>query len=80
MTASRPDNEAIFHAARYILDPARRREYAPEACRGDDARIAVSRGALGGRRWPRQPAGPSVGGSISVVTIDHPTTVRTPAR
>ncbi len=40
MTASRPDNEAIFHAARDIPDPDRRREYVREACGGDQARIA----------------------------------------
>ncbi len=40
MSASRPDNEAIFHAARDIPDPARRREYVQEACGHDEARIA----------------------------------------
>jgi eukaryotic-like serine/threonine-protein kinase len=40
MTASRPDNEAIFHAAQGIADPDRRRAYVREACAGDDARIA----------------------------------------
>jgi hypothetical protein len=40
MTASGPDNEAIFHAARDIPDPDRRREYVREACGGDEARIA----------------------------------------
>ena len=37
MTASRPDNEAIFHAARDMPDPDRRREYVREACGGDEA-------------------------------------------
>jgi hypothetical protein len=41
MTASRPDNEAIFHAARDIPDPDRRREYVREACGGDEAPIAL---------------------------------------
>jgi tetratricopeptide (TPR) repeat protein len=41
MTAPRPDNEAIFHAARDIPDPVRRREYVREACGGDEARIAL---------------------------------------
>ncbi len=36
MTASWPDNEAIFHAARDIPDPDRRREYVREACGGDE--------------------------------------------
>ena len=40
MTASRPDNEAIFHAARDISDPDRRRRYVREACGGDETRIA----------------------------------------
>jgi eukaryotic-like serine/threonine-protein kinase len=40
MTASRPDNEAIFHAARDIPVPDRRRQYVREACGGDEARIA----------------------------------------
>ena len=40
MTASRPDNEAIFHAARDITDPDSRREYVREACGRDEARIA----------------------------------------
>ncbi|MFI5460515.1 MAG: serine/threonine-protein kinase, partial [Isosphaerales bacterium] len=40
MTASRPDIEAIFHAARDIPDPDRRREFVREACGGDEARIA----------------------------------------
>ncbi len=43
MTATRPDNEAIFHAAREIADPDRRREYVRGACGGDEARIALSR-------------------------------------
>jgi serine/threonine protein kinase/tetratricopeptide (TPR) repeat protein len=40
MSASRPDNEEIFHAARDIPDPDRRRNYVREACGGDEARIA----------------------------------------
>ena len=40
MTASRPANEAIFHAARAIPDPDRRREYVRQACGHDEARIA----------------------------------------
>ena len=40
MTASQPDNEAIFHAARDIPEPDRRREYVREACGGDETRIA----------------------------------------
>ncbi len=40
MTESRPDNEAIFHAAWHLPDPERRRAYVWEACGGDEARIA----------------------------------------
>jgi tetratricopeptide (TPR) repeat protein/serine/threonine protein kinase len=40
MTAARPDNEAIFHAARAIPDPEQRRDYVRQACGGDQARIA----------------------------------------
>ena len=40
MTEPRPDNEAIFHAARAIPDLDRRREYVRQACGGDEARIA----------------------------------------
>jgi WD40 repeat protein/serine/threonine protein kinase/tetratricopeptide (TPR) repeat protein len=40
MTASRPENEAIFHAARDIPDPDCRQNYIREACGGDEARIA----------------------------------------
>ena len=40
MTASRPNDEAIFHAARAIPDPDRRRAYVREVCGGDEARIA----------------------------------------
>jgi serine/threonine protein kinase len=40
MTASKPDNESIFHAARDIADPERRRAYLRSACGGDETRIA----------------------------------------
>jgi hypothetical protein len=36
MSAARPENEAIFHAARAIPDPDRRREYVRQACGGDE--------------------------------------------
>jgi serine/threonine protein kinase len=39
MTASRPDNAAIFHAAREIPDPERRREFVMAACDGNAVRI-----------------------------------------
>ena len=40
MTAPQPDNEAVFHAARDIPEPDRRREYVREACGRDETRIA----------------------------------------
>jgi serine/threonine protein kinase len=39
MNAARPDNEAIFHAARDISDQDSRREYVRAACGGDENRI-----------------------------------------
>lgn len=41
MTAPVPDNEAIFHAARDIPDPSRRREYVRAACNGNDGQVAL---------------------------------------
>src|SRR6516225_10020864 len=52
MTASRPENEAIFHAARDIPDPDRRREYVREACGGDEARIAHVEALLAAAEGP----------------------------
>ena len=49
MTASRLDNETIFHAARDIPDPDRRREYVREACGGDEDLIAHVEARSGGR-------------------------------
>jgi serine/threonine protein kinase len=73
MNASRPDNEAIFHAARAISDPDRRREYVREACGGDEARIADIEALLAAADGPDslldQPAaGPPV------ASIERPTT------
>jgi serine/threonine protein kinase/tetratricopeptide (TPR) repeat protein len=72
MTASRPDNEAIFHAARAIPDPDRRREYVRGACGHDEARIAHVEALLAAADAPdslldRPAAGPPV------ATIDQPT-------
>ena len=73
MTASRPDNEAIFHAARDIPDPDRRREYVREACGGDEARIAHVEALLAAADAPDSlldhPAG-----SDPVATTNQPTT------
>jgi hypothetical protein len=46
MTTARPDNAAIFHGARDILDPDRRRAYDRAARGGDKARIAAQVEAL----------------------------------
>jgi hypothetical protein len=67
MTAAWLDNEAIFHAARAIPDPDRRREYVRQACGSDEARIAQVEALLAAAdapdslfsRWksPRSPMG-----------------------
>jgi tetratricopeptide (TPR) repeat protein len=73
MTASRPEIEAIFHAARAIRDPERRREYVRQACGGDEARMAHVEALLAAADTPDslldRPAG-----SDPVATIDQPTT------
>src|SRR5829696_2993002 len=74
MTASRPDNETIFHAARDIPDPDRRRAYIREACGGDEARVAHVEALLAAADAPDslldRPAG-----SDPVATIHHPVAV-----
>src|SRR5215472_521225 len=75
MSAFQADNEAIFHAARDIPDPDRRREYVREACGGDEARIAHVEALLAAADAPDslldRPAGRD-----PVATFDQPTTVR----
>src|SRR6516225_9248254 len=73
MTASRPDNEAIFHAARDIPDPDRRREYIREACGGDEARIAQVEALLAAAEGPDSLLDRPAAGT-PVATIDQPTT------
>jgi serine/threonine protein kinase/tetratricopeptide (TPR) repeat protein len=72
MTASPPDNEAIFHAARDIPDPDRRREYVTKACGADETRIAHVEALLAAADAPDslldRPAG-----SNDAATIDQPT-------
>jgi WD40 repeat protein/serine/threonine protein kinase len=72
MTASQPNNEAIFHAARDFPDPDRRREYVRKACGGDEARIAHVEALLEAADAPDslldRPAG-----NPAVVTINLPT-------
>src|SRR5215470_11374382 len=68
MTASRPNNEAIFHAARDIPDPDRRRAYVREACGGDEARVVHVEALLAAADAPDslldRPAGSGPVGSI----------------
>ena len=72
MTASQPNNEAIFHAARDFPDPDRRREYVREACGGDETRIARVEALLAAADAPDslldRPAG-----SPAVATLNQPT-------
>jgi serine/threonine protein kinase/Flp pilus assembly protein TadD len=73
MTASRPDNEAIFHAARAIPDPDRRREYVRQACGGDEARIAQIEALLAAADAPDSLLDRPAAGT-PVATIDQPAT------
>jgi tetratricopeptide (TPR) repeat protein/serine/threonine protein kinase len=72
MTASRPDNEAIFHAARDIPDPDRRREYVRQACGGDETRIAHVEALLAAADVPDSLLDRPAGGD-PFATIDRPT-------
>jgi serine/threonine protein kinase len=74
MKASLPDNEAIFHAARAIADPDRRREYVREACAGDEARIAHIEALLAVADAPDSLLDRPAEG-VPVATSDQPTTV-----
>src|SRR5262245_34998782 len=71
MTASPPDNEAIFHTARDIPNLDRRRKYIREACGGDETRIAFVEALLAAADTPDSmldhPAGSYTGG-----TTDQP--------
>jgi WD40 repeat protein/serine/threonine protein kinase len=72
MTATQPNNEAIFHAARNISDPNRRRAYVREVCGGDETRNALLEALLAAADAPDslldRPAG-----SDTQPTIDEPT-------
>lgn len=52
MTTSRPDNAAIFHSARDIPDPERRREYVRSACSGNGTRVAYIEALLAAADTP----------------------------
>jgi serine/threonine protein kinase/Tfp pilus assembly protein PilF len=71
MTASRPNNEAIFHAARDIPDPDRRRAYVREACSGDEARVAHVEALLAAADTPDSLLDRPTE-SDSVETVDRP--------
>jgi serine/threonine protein kinase/Flp pilus assembly protein TadD len=71
MTASRPDNERIFHTARDIPDPDRRREYVREACGGDEARIGHVEALLAAADAPDSLLDRSAGSDL-VATVDRP--------
>jgi hypothetical protein len=78
MTASRPDNEAIFHAARHMTEPDRRREYVREECGGDEARIAHLEALLSATDGPDSLLDRPLAGTPEA-TIDQPST-ESPAR
>ncbi len=73
MTASPPDNEAIFHAARAIPDSDRRRAYVREACGGDETRIAHIEALLVAVEGPDSLLDRAAAGN-PMVTIDRPAT------
>src|SRR4051812_47309346 len=73
MTASRPDNEVIFHAARDIPDPDRRWAYVREACGGDETRVAHVEALLAAADAPDSLLDRRAG-SDPVATIDPPAT------
>jgi hypothetical protein len=78
MTASRPGSEAIFHAARDIPDPDRRREYIREACGGHQAWIDDVEALLAAADSPDSlldhPAADALSATIGPPAIDRPTT------
>ena len=73
MNASQPDNEAIFHAARDIPDPDRRREYVRAACGEDESRIAYVEALLAAAERPDSLLDRPAAGT-GAATIDQPTT------
>src|SRR5262245_61611305 len=74
MTASRPDNEAIFHAVRNIPDAVQRRDHIREACGGDETRIALIEALLAAADSPdslldRPAIGPAADATLAVPTV-----------
>jgi serine/threonine protein kinase/tetratricopeptide (TPR) repeat protein len=72
MTASQPDNEAIFHAARDIPDPDHRRQYVREACGHDEARIAHVEALLAAADGPDSLLDRPAAATPVATTIDLP--------
>jgi serine/threonine protein kinase len=79
MTASRPDIQAIFHAARAIPDPDRRRDYVRQACGGDETLIAHVEALLAAAEGPDslldRPAAGTPVATIDLPTMESPGTV-----
>jgi WD40 repeat protein/serine/threonine protein kinase len=79
MAASRPDYEAIFHAARDIPDPDRRRGYVREACGGDESRVAHVEALLAAADAPDslldRPAAGDPAATVGRPTTEGPGTV-----
>jgi tetratricopeptide (TPR) repeat protein len=79
MTAARPDNEAIFHDARDIPDPERRRMYIRDACGGDEGRFAHVEALLAAADGTDSlldlPAAHTPGATIEQPTTERPGTV-----
>jgi serine/threonine protein kinase/Flp pilus assembly protein TadD len=73
MTASPPNNEAIFHAAREIPDPEALRKYIREACAGDEPRIAHIEALLAAAEGPDSLLDRPAAGN-PMATIDQPAT------
>src|SRR5262245_25324250 len=76
MTASPPNNETIFHAARDIPDLDRRREYVRAECGGDESRIALVEALLAAANLPDslldRPAGGNADATIQQSTVERP--------
>jgi hypothetical protein len=69
MTAPRSDDEAIFHAARNIAEPAQRRAYVRQACADDETLMAYIDALLAAdersdRLLDGSPFGPAVGDNM----------------
>ena len=79
MTAPPPDSESIFHAARDIADPDRRRAFVREACGGDAEWGAVIEAMLSAADRPDslldRPAGGDAGAAVDQPAGPRPGTL-----